>query len=39
MWKAVEKLRLREVHQPLAEPVIAAIEAASDRSASARNLK
>lgn len=35
----MEKLRLRQLYQPLAEPVTAAIEAAKDRSASARNLR
>jgi hypothetical protein len=39
MWKAVEKLRLREVYQPLAEPVREAREAAMTSSASARVLR
>jgi hypothetical protein len=39
MWKAVEKLRLREVYQPLAEPVREAREAAMTSSANARVLR
>jgi hypothetical protein len=39
MSKPVEKLRLREVYQPLAEPVREAREAAMTSNASARVLR
>jgi hypothetical protein len=36
MWKAVEKLRLREVYQPLTVPAKAASDASDARSARTR---